>query len=238
MKEELKKTENGENNGSGSAEKTEKKKISSMEYIVIALSLLGVCLGALGMFGSSIARVLFPTNLGEIGIALILLCCLLRYLRSKKRERDKAGSAEKTGKKKILSPMECIVIALLLLAVCVGALVIFRSSISSAITHLIDPPKRSLDLMATRPTITSHHESYYCNKCQETHSYTIYNSYDKGAISGTWCRKCCMMGAYQSTNPPLIHCCKCKSNHYRGECDVEKCPKCGEEHSRMQGCRW
>ena len=69
MKEELKKTENGENNGSGSAEKTEKKKIlSRMECIVIALLLLAVCCVALGTFGSSIARVLFPTNLGEIKV--------------------------------------------------------------------------------------------------------------------------------------------------------------------------
>ena len=75
MKEELKKTENGENNGSGSAEKTEKKKkllstecIVCIVGIVIALLLLGECCAALGMFGSSIAsiaRVLFPTNLGE-----------------------------------------------------------------------------------------------------------------------------------------------------------------------------
>ena len=66
-----------------------------------------------------------------LGIALIiLLCCLLRYLRSKKRERDKAGSAEKTEKKKILSRMECIVIALLLLAVCCVTLGTFGSSIA------------------------------------------------------------------------------------------------------------
>ena len=124
MKEELKKTENGENNGSGSAEKTGKKKISSMEYIVIALSLLGVCLGALGMFGSSIARVLFPTNLGE----------------------------------------------------------------------------------------TKEIKNLYETKIIEN------DDHRNGGVYGTWCQKCCMMGAYQSTNPPLIHCCKCKSNH-RGGCE-------------------
>ena len=199
MKEELKKTENGENNGSGSAEKTGKKKISSMEYIVIALSLLGVCLGALGMFGSSIARVLFPTNLGEIGIALILLCCLLRYLRSKKRERDKAGSAEKTGKKKILSPMECIVIALLLLAVCCVALGTFGSSIARV-------------LFPTNLGETKEIKNLYETKIIEN------DDHRNGGVYGTWCQKCCMMGAYQSTNPPLIHCCKCKSNH-RGGCE-------------------
>ena len=129
MKEELKKTENGENNGSGSAEKTGKKKISSMEYIVIALSLLGVCLGALGMFGSSIARVL----------------CYL-------------------GETK---------------------------------------------------------EINYLEKCQETHSYTIDNNPDaSGIVSSFWCQDCGMMGAScSSTNPPLIHCCECKSNHAKGKCN-------------------
>ena len=62
------------------------------------------------------------------------------------------------------------------------------------------------------------HECYFCKKCGKTHSYTIINRGVPGALSGTWCRKCCMMGAYQSTNPLLIHCCKCKSNH-RGGCE-------------------
>ena len=170
MKEELKKTENGENNGSGSAEKTEKKKkLLSTEcivciVIVILLYVAGVV--ALVMFPISVS-----TFLKEARIAFQGSCKICGY--------------KNDGKKSVS------------------------------------------------------HECYYCKKCGKTHSYTINNN--PAATGGVkyWCRECCMMGySYSSTNPPSSHCCKCKSNHYRGECDVEKCPKCGEEHSRMQGCRW
>ena len=125
MKEELKKTENGENNGSGSAEKTEKKKISPMAYIVIALLQLAVCGVAWGVFGSSIARVLFPTNLGETRE--------IKNLYETKIIEDGCG---KVGGREF------------------------------------------------------------------------------------WCQECCMMGAScSSTNPPLIHCCECKSNHAKGKCN-------------------
>ena len=71
-------------------------------------------------------------------------------------------------------------------------------------------------------------ESYFCFKHKRIHTYSIDNNDSAGSLVGSWCRKCCMMGAYQSTNPLLIHCCKCKNNH-RGEC-LKDYGKCEQRH--------
>ena len=184
-----------------------------------------------------------------LGIALILLCYLLRYLRSKKRERAKAGSAEKTEKKKILDPMECIVIALLLSAVCVVAVGMFGSSIARVLCYFqqnlgetrVELGETRVDLGETivdlgpvqKPVfqgpckicgytnddeiVSLRHECYYCKKCQETHSYTIYNKY----LKAFWCYNCCMVGGERGRHPEIKHCCKCQQNH-GGPCEDEE----------------
>ena len=166
-----------------------------------------------------------------LGIALIiLLCCLLRYLRSKKRERDKAGSAEKTEKKKILDPMECIEIALLLLAAVVIVMVIlFLIAVNTPLTKariapvqkpVFQGPCKICGYTNDDEIVSLRHECYFCKKCQETHSYTICG-YDH--IKAFWCYNCCMVGGKRGGSvrwhrTEIKHCCKCQQNHV-GPCE-------------------
>ena len=139
-------------------------------------------------------------------------------------EKNGSGSAEKTEKKKKLLSTECIVcivIVILLYVAGVVALVMFPKSVSTFMKEARIVFQGSCKICGYKNDgkKSVSHECYYCKKCGKTHSYTIYNN--PAATGGVkyWCRECCMMGySYSSTNPPSSHCCKCKSNHAKGEC--------------------
>ena len=153
---------------------------------------------------------------------LFFLLCLIR----KKNISDSINFMDKKRKNELKTSGNFVVIVLSVLAAFVVAW-IFGGVI-------LNTDKYGVGVYSI-----SGEESYFCFKHKMRHTYSIDSNAGAGSVIGSWCRKCCMMGTYQSTNPPLIHCCKCVSNH-RGEClkDYGKCEPKHVNHVRSSEESW